>query len=71
MQLVHITAIVKNREGDGQFEIRCRYYITPEGTHLGRQVGGGWEGCGWGSREKLHQSTGSVVGSTSGRQHRL
>ena len=41
---------MKNRVGDGQFEILCRYYITPEHTHLGRQVRG-WEGCGMGDGE--------------------
>ncbi len=37
-QLGHVTAIVRNRCGDGRVEFACRYYLKPEDTHVGRQV---------------------------------
>jgi|LauGreSBDMM110SN_4_FD.fasta_scaffold297677_1 hypothetical protein len=37
-QLASITAIAENREGEGGVEIRCKYYLRPDQTHLGQQV---------------------------------
>ncbi|KAG1670937.1 hypothetical protein FOA52_011372 [Chlamydomonas sp. UWO 241] len=35
--LAYIDGIVANRSGDGRVEVACRYYLTPEQTHAGRQ----------------------------------